>query len=297
MAPNVKKPRTLRSPWPPTDDLLKVQPVLGWDDWWTLQTQFKRCDPWDIIYYNFATYNPEEVNWYLREWIGCHDFSPDGKNYRFGAVGGQPMQIYIPNDDWLPPGPKQAAARKTALDILHDHFAATLTFKVGAIELGHGDLLGVASAIESGKITVIHRPCLGSNAVYRTGTNQLLIPFAEMPPVGRRALMVHEAVHAAMDIDKIPLTMQQSEALAYIAQALYLHRRGLDFGATLVWPPFANDPRNFVAWTGIFKVAARIAEDIDRGATPGDLDLAGLFIAISVAPMYEHEAAPLNNGV
>jgi hypothetical protein len=110
MTPNVKKPSTLRTPWPPTDDRLQVQTVSGWDDWWSLQTHFGRCDAWDIIYYNFATYNPEEVNWYLREWIGCHDVSPDGKNYRFGVLpGGLPMQIYIPKNDWLPPGPHQAS--------------------------------------------------------------------------------------------------------------------------------------------------------------------------------------------
>src|ERR1700745_2657907 len=116
MSPNVKTPTTLRSPWPPADHLQKMQPVLGRDDWWTLQSLFKRCDPWDIIYYNFETYNSEEVNWYLREWIGCQDLSSDGKNYRFGAgAEAHPMQIPIPTADWLPPGPKQADAERSAL--------------------------------------------------------------------------------------------------------------------------------------------------------------------------------------
>src|SRR5215468_11172808 len=172
MSPNVKRPTTLRSPWPPTDDLMKIQPVLGWDDWWTLQSLFKRCDPWDIIYYNFETYNSEEVNWYLRERIGCHDVSPDGKNYRFGPLPtGDPMQI------------------------LRDPFASTLSFKVGTVELTPGDLLSVAAMIDAGRITVHHRPCLGWMSEYRSGPNQLLIPFANMPDIGMRALMVHEAVH------------------------------------------------------------------------------------------------------
>jgi len=299
MAPNIKKPRSLHTPWPPTDHLLTAQPVTGWDDWWSLQRSFKRCDAWDIIYYNFGTYNPEEVNWYLREWVGCHDVDLDGKNYRFGVLpNGQPMQIYIPTDDWLPPGPNQVAARGTAIEILRDAVASRLAFKVGTLELGAHDLLGVASAIASGKITVIHRPCLGWMAQYNSGTaNQLLVPFARMPPLGVRALMVHEAVHAAMDMDKIPLTMQESEALAYVGQALYLRRNGDDIGNTLVQPPFSENPRNFLAWTGIFQFAARIARDIDLGRPVSDADLIGLGLSISVAPAYENEGAPINDGV
>ena len=118
-----------------------------------------------------------------------------------------------------------------------------------------------------------------------------------MPDIGMRALMVHEAVHAAKDIDKTPLTMQESEGLAYIAQALYLHRQGVDIGASVVQPSFSVNPRNFVAWTGIFKFAARIAEDLDRGDPVSDLDVAGLALSITAAPTYEHEGAPLNDGV
>ncbi len=298
MAPNVKRPARLRSPWPPTDHLLKMQPVLGWDDWWSLQTLFKRCDPWDIIYYNFETYNPEEVNWYLREWIGCHDVSPDGKNNRFGALpSGQPMQIYIPTDDWLPPGPLQAEAQRAALQILRDPFASAMTFKVGSVELTPGDLLSVASMIDAGRITVIHRPCLGWMAQYRSGPNQLLVPFARTPDLGMRALMVHEAVHAAKDIDKTPLTMQESEALAYIAQGLYLRRNRVDMGSYVPQPSFMVNPRNFVAWSGIFKFAARIADDIDQGNPVSDFDVAGLGLAITAAPTYADEGAPFNDGV
>ena len=298
MAPNVKTPRILRTPWPPSEHLLQAQTVTGWDDWWSLQSHFKRCDVWDIIYYNFETYNPGEVNWYLREWIGCRDVSADGKNYRFGALpGGRPMQIFIPNDDWLPPGPQQAAATQSALDILRDPVASRLAFKAGSVELKISDLAAVATAIDSGKITVIHRPCKGWMAEYRGGPNQLVIPFARTPPMGMRALMVHEAVHAAMDVAKTPQTMQQAEGLAYIAQALYSRRNGGNLGAAVVNPPFIQNPRNFLAWTGIFKFAASIAEDIDTGVPVSNVDLAGLGISISSAPTYEHEGAPLNDGV
>jgi hypothetical protein len=300
MEPNVKRPRNLKTPWPPVQDLLQVQNVTSADNWTSLQALFKRCDVWDIIYYNFATYNPEEVNWYLHEWIGCRDATPDRKNYRFGTLaGGRPMTIYIPTGDWLPPGPKQAEARQAALAILRDPKVLNLHFKAGLLELRAGDIHGVATAISSGKITVIHRPCMGWMAQYRGGPgyNQLVIPFASAPPIGMKALMVHEAVHAAMDVTRIPETMQQAEALAYITQALYSRRNGGNLGASVPQPAFAIAPRNFVAWSGIFKLAASIAEDIDKGRPVSDVDLVGLALSITIAPTYQSEGAPPNDGV
>ncbi len=57
------------------------------------------------------------------------------------------------------------------------------------------------------------------------------------------------------------------------------------------------NPRKFVTWTGIFKFAARIAEDLDLGNPVSNLDVAGLVLGISAAPTYENEGAPLNDGV
>jgi hypothetical protein len=296
--PNVKKPRTLRAPWPPVDDLLQAQLVTAADNWGTLQTAFKRCDAWDIIYYNFGTYNPEEVNWYLREWIGCHDTTPDGRNYRFGFLPGMlPMKIYIPKADWVPPGPMQAAATQSALAILRDPVASNIFFKVGKFDLTRARITGVVNSILNGKITVIHRPCMGHMAEYRTGQNKLLIPFASAPAIGMRALMFHEAVHAAMDVARVPMTMQESEALAYVAQALYLRRNGVDMGASVPQPSFAVNARNFVAWSGIFKFAASAAEDIDNGQPVSPVDMVGLGLSITIAPTYQFEGAPLNDGV
>jgi hypothetical protein len=109
--------------------------------------------------------------------------------------------------------------------------------------------------------------------------------------------MVHEAVHAAMDVAKTPLTMQESEALAYIVQALYLRRNGVDMGHAVPQPGFLVNPRNFVAWTGIFKFAARAAEDIDNGLPVSRADMLALGLSITAAPMYEFEGAPNNDGV
>jgi hypothetical protein len=40
-------------------------------------------DPMDLIEYNFKTRNPKEVNWYLRNFVGCKYATQDGKNHVF----------------------------------------------------------------------------------------------------------------------------------------------------------------------------------------------------------------------
>lgn len=76
---------------------IKVGSVIrvgyGTEDWWSL-AEGHHLRPWEIIYFNFATYVPEEVNWYLREYVGCHRLGPRGRNYRFD--GARPGLILMP---------------------------------------------------------------------------------------------------------------------------------------------------------------------------------------------------------
>lgn len=298
MEPRVKHPARLRSPWPPTD-ALQPQPVTPWDDWWSLQTHFKRDEVWDIIYYNFETYDTDEVNWYLREFLGCRATTIDGLNYRFGRASGDsnPIIVYIPTWDWLPPGPQQREAKQAVLAVLRDPVAANLHFKIGSMEVKPGDMALVADAIERGRIRIIHRPSMGHMAAYDSSRNRMAIPFARQPNVGDRSLIVHECVHAVMDIRRVAQTMQQAEGMAYVAQALYLKRNGLNLANTVVTPPFAVLPGNFVAWTGIFSKAAAVAIDIDNGVDVSFADLLLLGISLDLTDTYSHEAAPANDGI
>ena len=308
MEPIRKRPASLRTPWPPTD-ASTTESVSVTDNWWTLATRHNRDDVWDIIYYNFETYDPQEVNWYMYERLGCRTTTADGRNYRFGRPPGVvaaiadvvkqvlavPVTVYIPPADWLPPGPQQAAAKQAVLTVLRDPVASNLHFKIGSNELKSGDLLAVARAIEQGQIQVIHRPSGGHMAVYRTD-NRLVIPFGQLPPVGNRALIVHEAVHAAMDMRRVPLTMEESEGMAYIAQALYLQRHGLDLANTTVQPGFNVNAVNFVAWTGIFGNASDIAKAVASN-TVSRWDLLLLGASLRLAPTYRTQPAPNNDGV
>jgi N-acetylmuramoyl-L-alanine amidase len=49
----------------------------------------------EIIYANFWTLIPEEINWYLRRYVHCVKATPDGKNWMFSKTN-PPGVIYIP---------------------------------------------------------------------------------------------------------------------------------------------------------------------------------------------------------
>lgn len=298
MKPRTKKPATLRSPWPPADasGTLSVTP---WDDWWSLARLNGRDDPWDLISYNFDTYVPEEVNWYLHEWLGCELATPDGLNYRFGRASGdsRPITLYLPPPGWIAPGPNPEGARKVILDVLSEPGVAGMSFKVGRFELRAGDLTDVARAIQSRRIRVVHRPAAGHMAYYNSWSNTLTISWDTLPPFGSRALIVHESVHAAEDIRLMRQTMAESEAFAYIAQALYMQQHGLDIGNAVVSPGFTVDAVNWVAWTGIFTRASAIAKQLASGADASGLDVGLLGASILTAPTYRTEGPPANNGI
>jgi hypothetical protein len=301
MEPRLKHPAKLRTPWPPTDAKQSLTVTLT-DDWWKLAKTFNRPqdDPWDIIYYNFETYDTEEVNWYLHERLGCRVKSPTQLNYRFGRAPGDitPIVIYIPKDDYLPPGPHQKEARDVVLAVLRDSVASHMAFKVGAMELRVGDLTAVANAIDTGKITVIHRPLAGHMAYYQPKNpyNRMLVGFDHLPGPNERALIVHEAVHASFDIRRVAQTMEQSELMGYVAQALYMAKFGVDIGSAVPSPPFNQNPTNFIAWTGIFTRASAIAKAIATG-DPSVLDLALFAGSLHLTATYANEGAPANDGI
>jgi hypothetical protein len=52
----------------------------------------------ELIFFNFLTNDPDEVNWYLRHHTGCKKVSPSGNNWMF-SNSASPGIIYIPPAD------------------------------------------------------------------------------------------------------------------------------------------------------------------------------------------------------
>jgi hypothetical protein len=68
--------------------------VQDGDSWQSLATQWG-LDVWSLINFNFRTYEPTEVNWYLQEYVGCVQPTLDRKNWCFSSAA-TPGIIYRP---------------------------------------------------------------------------------------------------------------------------------------------------------------------------------------------------------
>lgn len=69
------------------------------DSWWTLaeraEAKHARMSANDLCFFNFKTRKPTEINWYLRNKVGCTEVTKDGKNYVF-SNSANPGVIYLP---------------------------------------------------------------------------------------------------------------------------------------------------------------------------------------------------------
>ena len=115
--------------WPPRDYAV-AHKVKSEENWWKLAELYGRADPWDIIRFNFLTDNPLYVNYYLYKYVGCRKETQDHNNYRF-STDDSPGFIYIPREDWRPPGaldPESEIARRTVLSVLAGANLAAVSF-------------------------------------------------------------------------------------------------------------------------------------------------------------------------
>lgn len=69
-------------------------------DSWVTIANANGIDVWELIEANFKTRVPAEVNWYLRNYVGCNVPTPDGKNWTFSSSA-NPGIIHIPQKQSL----------------------------------------------------------------------------------------------------------------------------------------------------------------------------------------------------
>ena len=72
--------------------------VKDGESWETLALQYGLSTD-QIIYFNFDTIVPEEVNWYLQNYVGCKKITGDGKNWMFNSRA-VPGVIQIPPKEY-----------------------------------------------------------------------------------------------------------------------------------------------------------------------------------------------------
>jgi hypothetical protein len=185
--------RSPKNPLPPNFVPLggRSYRVKDGDSWQALTTRHGISSPDGpkaLVHYNFQTFDPCEVNWYLRHRVGCKKVSPDGKNWSFSSAA-SPGIIYLPpigtntvvapEPDAMFPDPRRVKVDKggcktalgKALDIPDHDYMNYLGFGLGlfdalgtaaevfAVEVGVAGTLGTATAL--GTVLTVGLPVLG----------------------------------------------------------------------------------------------------------------------------------------
>lgn len=99
--------------------------VSDGEDWASVAAQYNvKVD--DLIYFNFHTNVPEEVNWYLRRNTGCNISNDGGLNWAFSSSA-DPGLIYIPPSEVSDKEPEDVTPVATG-DTAANDSALRLTF-------------------------------------------------------------------------------------------------------------------------------------------------------------------------
>lgn len=141
-----------------------------------------------------------------------------------------------------------------------------VNFMIGPYYVSEFQLGRVKGCVESGMIPVKYDTSLGAGAEYDTGNNTIYLSFTSNS-LTRDALIVHECVHAAFDLDNLSAAkVDISEASAYIAQCIIARQRSDDPTQRLMSDHEGSDK--------VFEIAWKIAGDViaSKGADSKDTD-------------------------
>lgn len=262
----------------------KRHKVKTGDNWWTLAVEYGRVDPWDIIEYNFRTRDPREVNFYLEFYVGCTKPSSDGHNYRFDSSD-TPGHIYIPRSSWT--RSEDLALRHMVGSALSGGVISRLSMQYAGQTITGGSLAAVANRVIDGDIRVVVDSSLNSDeAEYDSGTDTLHLGFDRARARTKKGLIVHEAVHAALDMRAVSgMSIAESESMAYVVQCYYVreHMRDPDSGDRLTDSNARKDK--------VYEIAWGMAEKLGEGKQPTSLEWSALDSAVRRHPKYRRIAA------
>jgi hypothetical protein len=102
--------------------------------------------------------------------------------------------------------------------------AARIDFRLGRLEVSPKRLRGVGKAIKKGDIKVeVHTGGKLLGAAYDPHDDTLMVPDDKLASVASQAGVLHEGVHALVDMYKCKdVTVLNDEAAAYLAEVIYL---------------------------------------------------------------------------
>jgi hypothetical protein len=180
-------------------------------NWKILAWSWGLTDVWDLIWFQFVTDDPREVNWYMHYYLGCWK-SNDGKNFSFKDA--DPGLVYIPPLGYKSPATVVAGA--LSAKVAHFPYVA---YK--HVHIDRTYLLAVIRHIRSRRIKVRFDSKLGKDtlAAYY-GDTFWLNDSALTSGMNMSLTLVHEATHAILDLQKAAFFRSENELIAHLAEAL-----------------------------------------------------------------------------
>lgn len=178
-------------------------------------------DPWDLIFYNFQVRNPAEVNWCLNHFLGCTK-SVDGKNHCLDRSDRNPV-LHIPPAGFRAFSPAAERVRARIIETLEQSETSMIQFDIGPLKVDLAMFQKVVAALRSGSILALaiepgQMP--GIRAMYGSELDFFFLRDPDSFDTGKRALVVHESVHAGMDITRQGGKVLLHEAAAHVAEAM-----------------------------------------------------------------------------
>lgn len=133
------------------------------------------------------------------------------------------MTETAPLDPW---GLNYFAAENVA-QLLEGSAIDWVSIQFNGLTVKPADFRAVAKAIRQKQIQVVFEPSLGfDHAIYQADNDRMLVPMTYFSTLELKALIVHEAAHAALDlVHQKAVRKSDSEAIAYLAQQTYYKAR------------------------------------------------------------------------
>lgn len=136
-------------------------------------------------------------------------------------------------------------ASEAVNDILYSREARDVTLRFGGVSYDAGSLRKLGESIANQKVLAVivgnstDLPA-GSEAKYMQDIDSILLRRKPTDAYAKSAV-IHECIHAIMDMDKVDITNAANEKYAYIFQALYL--RNLNVKGTIILAGGTQDVR------------------------------------------------------
>lgn len=158
-------------------------------------------------------------------------------------------------------------------------------FTFNGIWFGPGVFQNIKKLMESGVIKAEYDSSKSESgtAEYDYGNNTLYLGFTQATDLTKKALIIHEIVHAVYDMVKLKMSVATSESIAYIVQCQYAKANNPNPDQRLEGKTPAKDYVFYMAWI--------LAGKILNGKSLTAEEIKGMCEAVSKHPLYMSNSA------